>query len=103
MTAIDGNITPKIALEITSIKVSPGQYATSAIPNSGRGDHIGFTVFFQDVSQRKNTLFVFNAKYGTGKIKFGQGKRIVGPKYIFRPATTDSIHCWERSDTRNVS
>ena len=50
-----------------------------------------------------NTLLVFNTKYGTGKIKFGQGRRIVGPKYRFRPATTDSLHSGGESDTRNVS
>ena len=46
-TAIDDNITPKVELEITSISKSSARYATSAFPNSRRGDHNVFTVLFK--------------------------------------------------------
>ena len=60
MTAIDSNTTPKIELAYRSINASSGRNATSDMANSIRGEHIGMTAPFENVSERKSTLHVFN-------------------------------------------
>ena len=52
LTAIDSVITPKIELEIRSIKASSGRNATNVMANSERGEHIGITAPFENVSER---------------------------------------------------
>ena len=60
MTSIDSIIAPKIELAISSINASSGQAATSVMANSELGEHIGISAFFENVSERNNTLNVFD-------------------------------------------
>ena len=60
LTAIDSPITPKIELAIRSINASSGLDATSVMANSKRGEHIGITAPFVNVSEKNKTLFMFN-------------------------------------------
>ena len=60
LTAIDSIISRKIDLAIGSLNASSGRDANSVVANSERGEHIGVYALFQNVSERKNTLHVFN-------------------------------------------
>ena len=50
LTAIDSIVAPKIELAFRSIKASSGRDATSVTANSERGEHIGITAPFENVS-----------------------------------------------------
>ena len=58
LTAIDSIIAPKIELAIRSMNASSRRDATSVTANSERGEHIGITAPFENVSERNNTLHV---------------------------------------------
>ena len=60
VTAMDSIITPKTEVAIRSINASSGRDATSAMVTSERGEHIGVTAPFENVSERNLTLHVFN-------------------------------------------
>ena len=60
LAAIDSIVAPKIEFAIRSINASSGLDATSVTANSERGEHIGITAPFESVSERSNTLHVFN-------------------------------------------
>ena len=60
LTLIDSNITSKIELATRSGNASSGGDATSVMANSERGEHIGITATFENVSGRSNRLHVFN-------------------------------------------
>ena len=60
LTASDSVITPKIELAFRSINASSGRDATSVMASSAHGEHIGITASFENVSERINTLHVFN-------------------------------------------
>ena len=60
LTAIDSIVAPKIELAIRSINASSGRDVTSVTANSERGEHIGITAPFENVSERNNTLHVLN-------------------------------------------
>ena len=65
LTAIDSIVAPKIELTIRSINASCRRDATSVKANSERGEQIGTTALFENVSERNNTLRVLNVNYGT--------------------------------------
>ena len=56
LTAIDSTVARKIEIAISSIKASSGRDATSVTANLERGEHIGITDPFENVSERNNTL-----------------------------------------------
>ena len=49
-----------IQLAVRSVNASSGQDVTSVTGNSKRGKRIRFTAFFENVSERNNTLPVLN-------------------------------------------
>ena len=51
---------PKIELAIRSVNASSERDATSVMANSERGEHIGITAPFENVSEKNVTLHVFN-------------------------------------------
>ena len=53
LTAIDSIITPRIELAVRSINASSGRDARNLTANSERGEHIGITAPFENVSERK--------------------------------------------------
>ena len=59
LIAIDSIITLEIELSIRSINAFCGRNATGVMANWERGEHIGITAPFENVSERKNTLHVF--------------------------------------------
>ena len=67
LTAADSIITPKIEWAHRSKNASSGQYVTSVMANSERGEHMGISAPFEDVSGRNNTLHVFQTKDETQK------------------------------------
>ena len=60
LSAIDSMVVRKIGLAIRSINASSGRDATSVTANSERGEQIGITAPFENVSERNNTLYVLN-------------------------------------------
>ena len=60
LTAFDTIVAPKIESAISSINASPGRDATSVTANSERGEHIGFTALFENVSKRNNILHMLS-------------------------------------------
>ena len=60
LTAVDSVVAPKIELAIRSVNASSGRDAISVTSNSERGEHIGITASFENVSERINTLHVLN-------------------------------------------
>ena len=60
LTAIDSILTPEIELALRSINASSGRDAISVVLSSERGEHIGITALFENVSQRNNTLHMLN-------------------------------------------
>ena len=60
LNAIDSINTPKIELAIRSITLSAERDATSVMAGSERGEHIGITAPFENVSERNNRLHVLN-------------------------------------------
>ena len=60
LTAIDNVITPKIEIPIRSINAASGRNKTSVMASSELGKHIGITAPSDNVSERNNTLHVFN-------------------------------------------
>ena len=60
LATIDSIITTKIELAIRPINASSGRDATSVMAYSERGEHIGISAPFENVSERNNTLHVFN-------------------------------------------
>ena len=58
LTAIDNIITPKIKLVFRSMNTSTERDATSITANSERGEHIGITASFENVSITNNTSSV---------------------------------------------
>ena len=60
LTARDSIITPKIESAIKSINASSGRDATTVMANSERGEHIGNTSPFENLSERNNALHVLN-------------------------------------------
>ena len=65
LIAIDSIITLGIELAIRSINASSGRDATSVIAKSERGEHRRVSAPFKNVSERNNTLHVFNTNYET--------------------------------------
>ena len=59
-TGIDGIITPKIELAIRSIKASSGRDTTSIMASSELSEHLRIIDSFENVSERNNTLHMFN-------------------------------------------
>ena len=59
-TAIDSFVAPKTELPITSINAPSGGDATRVVANSERGEQIGITARFENVSEKDNTLQVLN-------------------------------------------
>ena len=57
-TAIDTIFTPKIGLGVNSLKASSERDATNVMANSERGECIGITFPFENISERNNTLHV---------------------------------------------
>ena len=55
-------VTPKIELAIWLINASSGRDATSVMASSERGENIGITAPFENVSERNITLHVLNTK-----------------------------------------
>ena len=68
LTAIDSIFTPKIELAVSSINECSGRDTTSATANSERGERIGITALFKNVSERKNTQHVINTNDETRNI-----------------------------------
>ena len=60
LTAIDSIITPRIELAIWSKNASSGRDATSVTASSERGERVGITASFENVSERNSTLHVLN-------------------------------------------
>ena len=60
MTATDSIFAPKIELATRSINASSGLDATSVTAISERGEHVRISFTFENVSERNNTLHVFN-------------------------------------------
>ena len=54
-------VTYKIVLAFRSINASSGRDATSVMAGSERGEHIVVTAFFENVSEKNNTLHEFNS------------------------------------------
>ena len=65
LTVIDSIITPKIELAFRSITAFSGRDATSVMVSSERGEHIGITATFGNISQSNNTAHVFNTNDDT--------------------------------------
>ena len=55
LTAFDNIVVPKSELAVRSINASCGRNAASVAANSERGEHIGITASFENVSDRNNT------------------------------------------------
>ena len=60
LTAIASIITPKIEIAITSKNSFSGREATRVMASLARGEHIGISAAFENVSERNNTLHVLN-------------------------------------------
>ena len=60
LAAIDSFDAPKIEFAIRSINASSLQDTTSVTANSENGEHIGISASFENVSEKNNTLHVFN-------------------------------------------
>ena len=58
-TAVDSIVPPKIELTIR-LNASSGRDATSVTANSERGEHVGISAPFENVSERNNTLHVLS-------------------------------------------
>ena len=56
LTAIDTIVAPKIELAIRSINASCGQYATSVVANSERGEHVGINGSIENASGNNNNV-----------------------------------------------
>ena len=91
LNAINCIFTPQIKLAIMSINASSGRDATNFMANLERGERIGITAPLKNVSERTNTLHVFNTDNETRNI-FRKGKWIVGPRNAFWLTTTHSSH-----------
>ena len=65
LTTIDTIVTPKIELAIRSINASSERHATSVMASSERGEHIGITAPFENVSEKENTLDMLNTNVET--------------------------------------
>ena len=65
LTANDSLITPKIEIAVRSINYSSRQDATSVTANSERGERVGITASFENVSEKNNTQHVLNMNDGT--------------------------------------
>ena len=61
LTAVDNIITPRIELAVRSINAPSGRNAASLTSNSERGERIGITASFANVSERNNTFHELNA------------------------------------------
>ena len=73
LNAIDNIITPRIELAVRSVNVSSGRDAASITANSERGERIGITASFENVSERSNTFHELNANdetRGTSQTKY---------------------------------
>ena len=68
LTAIDCIVAPQIELAIRSVNASCGLDAINVTANSERGEHIGITAPFENVSERNNTLHVLNMNETRSKI-----------------------------------
>ena len=60
LTTIDDIITPRIQIAVRSINASSGRDATSVTADSERGERIGITASFENISERNNTLHLLN-------------------------------------------
>ena len=67
LTALDDIITPRIELAVRSKNPSSREDATSVRTNSERGEQIGITAFFENVSERNYTLLEMCRNDDTGK------------------------------------
>ena len=60
LTAIDSRKNPRIELAVRLINASSERVATNVTVNLERGECIGITAPFENVSERKNRLHVLN-------------------------------------------
>ena len=60
LTAFDKNFTPRIELAVWSIFASSGRDATCVTAILKHGERVGIFASFENVSQRKNTIHLFN-------------------------------------------
>ena len=74
LTAIDNIITPSIELEIRSIFASSGRDADSVTANSERGERMGITASFENVSEKNKTFHEINVNDETRGEYPGRGK-----------------------------
>ena len=65
LTAIDSINTSKNELAIRSKNASSRRDSSSVMANSERGEHIGITAPFENLSERNNTLHAFNTNEET--------------------------------------
>ena len=59
LTVIDSNIAPNFKLAVRLKNASSGRGASSVMPNLERGEHVGTSALFENVSERNKTLHVF--------------------------------------------
>ena len=83
LTAIGSINTPEIELAFKSKNASSGQDATSVTANSERGEHVGITAPFDNVSKRNNTLHVFNTNDETRSKVSEEVKELSVPEAFF--------------------
>ena len=60
LTAFDIVSTPRIELAVRSLNSSCGRDSTSVTEISQHGERVGITASLENVSQRKNTIYLLN-------------------------------------------
>ena len=85
LTALDSSITPKIELVIRSINASSRLDASSVVAGSERGEDIGTTAPFGNVSEKNNTLCELNTNDATRNKNTDKVSEflVLGPRYTF--------------------
>ena len=65
LATIDNIITPRIELAVSSINASSGRDAASGTANSERGERVGTTDTFENISEKSNTFHELSANNET--------------------------------------
>ena len=103
MTAIDNIVAPEIELAIRSINASSGRDATSVSANSGRSDHVGINISFENASGKNNTLGVSNVNDETRHNIPDEVSELSNPEAHFdRQSYTHHMVTGQRAQTNQI-